>query len=204
MKKKTEEKVTLTELELDVIATAVSMSRMCSNILHGSEMQKFHNNSYGFISSAIGMIDYALIAIKTNFGDDKSIKIVDLGCGVSPLLIALRTLGYKNLVGVDFNATNLSYLTSSLPCTPSMRLLCKGIEKVTKQELSSTSFVYSYMPIANKEQYKKVMKSVWKKLPVGCIHLETLGPLEQALSGDKNVERLSGNYPLFRKIKAVK
>lgn len=48
-----------------------------------------------------------------HFPKDKSIKILDLGCGMGHYLYALRELGYENCMGVDLSEENVEFCQKS-------------------------------------------------------------------------------------------
>ncbi|MEO8724510.1 MAG: class I SAM-dependent methyltransferase [Acidobacteriaceae bacterium] len=45
--------------------------------------------------------------IKEHFPADRSVRILDLGCGYGALLVALRDAGYKSISGVDVSAQQI-------------------------------------------------------------------------------------------------
>ncbi len=47
--------------------------------------------------------------IKNELGEDKSIKILDYGCGFGQILKALKEEGYKNCYGIDINKAAVTY-----------------------------------------------------------------------------------------------
>jgi SAM-dependent methyltransferase len=50
-----------------------------------------------------------LKTIKKQFGNDKTIKIFDAGCGTGGMLMVLKKEGYLNIRGVDFSVTAVQF-----------------------------------------------------------------------------------------------
>ncbi len=53
--------------------------------------------------------EYFLRAIKRRFGEDRSIRILDAGCGTGGFLNFLRQHGYENCKGIDVSSTAISF-----------------------------------------------------------------------------------------------
>ncbi|MCA0238526.1 MAG: class I SAM-dependent methyltransferase [Bacteroidetes bacterium] len=90
--------------------------------------------------------------IKKYLGDDKTIKIIDLGCGSGGLLYQIKQFGYENLTGIDYSSEQvelanmmgltfiyqgdiIDYLAKSKDSCIDVIILMDVIEHFTREEL---------------------------------------------------------------------
>ena len=139
-------------------------------------------DSFNFIPSAAGMIEriYKIIDLEKI---QKSDSIIDLGCGVSPLLISLFLENYTSLTGVDTEQRYLNVLNSiggNYLGVKAFTTIRAELDKVPLT-IKKAKLIYLYQPIQNREVYIKAVKRVWRQMNKGSIILDLCGPISQCI-----------------------
>lgn len=135
----------------------------------------------------------------------KDAKIIDLGCGVSPVLVYLYLLGYENLYGIENEKTlwkGLSALFGSYVDYISYKgksylpnNILKGnlldLSGKEKKIIENSDVIYMYQPIANNDKYIEMVDNVIKEMKSGAIIMDFHGPLHGASKCKEILEKKS-------------
>lgn len=124
--------------------------------------------------------------------------IVDLGCGVSPILIYLKFIGYYNLYGVD-NEENY---------VKSLRVILGEYTNIVTGDLLDKDFLkdwiipeakvlYTYKPFIGSRKYHQFISNVWELMSPGSIIVDFHGPIYNTLSEEDSL--LPGHSKYYKK-----
>lgn len=151
-----------------------------------------HKDYHDFIPSSPDMVFKTIEIIKKN-KIAKDDLIIDAGCGVSPLLLALRDEGYNNLCGLEYDERLVEFMKyfTSIIKTDLTEPNPETIGKYKKAKL-----VYLFMPIRTPELYEKAVELIWKHISSGCIVMDLYGPID-FLKKHKNCKQLE--YHVYKK-----
>lgn len=140
-----------------------------------------NGNYHQYIPSGENMMDMLLTLIeKENIGHKD--VIVDAGCGISPILLTLRALGYTSVHGIEYNQYLVEAANKMFTFQDTILhadLLSKDKEMI--KILKKAKLVYMFMPIRENKLYLKAAKNIWNYLPNGAIIVDFFGPLSQAI-----------------------
>ena len=96
-------------------------------------------------------------------------KIIDLGCGVSPVLIYLYYIGFYYLYGVDNELKYLNQLEHLLSGVNTKKFNLKRMSYSFKHYLKQFKVVYLYMPFSNQQMWNNLLKRVFDAMSSGSI-----------------------------------
>ena len=160
-------------------AHAAKRSFDCSSIVDGC---------YGFIPSSEVMIESTLTAIeyvheelkkKPGFQSHSKPNVLDLGCGVSPLLMAL---GYG--LGVEHNPRTVSHAGLYHGVIEGDLL---NMSKAVIKQIKKADFIYMYKPIFDDDMYCKAVTEIWSLMKPGAYIVDTLGPIHKVVPENTKV-----------------
>ena len=114
----------------------------------------------------------------------KKTNILDLGCGISPILSYLHFEGYKNLHGVDNEKNYVRGMNEMLWQQGNNRAIegnLLALDKPVTNKITKADVIYLYQPIVNSDTYKKMIRSVFKHMKKGAFIVDFYGPIIDAL-----------------------
>lgn len=137
-----------------------------------SAKKKDNDKEHAFIPSPVRYIEVFMRILEDN-KIGKEDRILDLGCGISPILSYLVFNGFTNLCGVDNNPLLVEGMSTICRAEDGDLLNMDG-ELIN--EISEAKVVYMYAPIADIPLYKKVVKDVLKHMSKDSIIVSLYGP----------------------------
>jgi len=132
----------------------------------------FDKNNYHFIASRENYIKQFL-EILDKEQIDKDDKIVDAGCGVSPIILMLSILGYTNIHGTDIFQPYLRKLDRLLVT----ETLLTNID-INDYDYSDCKVVYSFVPIKDEQGITRFYQTVINQLSVNSLLIDYSGTFE--------------------------
>jgi len=133
------------------------------------KLKFFHKKSYHFVASNKRHIRQ-FIDILDSEGIKKDDKILDAGCGVSPIILILDVLGYTNIHGIDIFQPYLNKLDSLLITEVNLSKI-----DMFDYDYSDCKVVYSFVPINDEEEMVSFYKKVLNEIPVNGILIDYSG-----------------------------
>ena len=163
----------LIELEYRIVAQAARVTMFVQKMYNAlfSDRLILDDTSYDFISSNNAHVEKGVKVAKSFLTKDD--LIIDAGCGVSPLLLSLQQLGYKNLAGIEYSEQLISLFRRFT--TSDVEMYQGDLANPSKQMLElygKAKLIYSYVPIRDGELYKKYMDTVYNAIPDGAYIVE--------------------------------
>jgi len=146
---------------------------------------------------------YRVLDLFNHLNITKESKIIDLGCGISPLLLYLASEKYKNLYGID-NESNLVCLlnrfSSDISDEPTEINTRNGdllkLDQKSSEWIKEVDFIYLYMPIKDKTLYKSMIKSVFDLMKPGAVIIDYYGPIGETLKANKKSQSTDGVFAI--------
>ncbi|BAZ65647.1 MAG: class I SAM-dependent methyltransferase [Pelatocladus maniniholoensis HA4357-MV3] len=104
---------------------------------------------------------------------DRSIKILDVGCGEGALLTFLKEKGYNNLTGLDISEQNVA-ICQELGLTFVQKFDAKQLNEFEKAEEFDVIFALDILEHLPKQSASQFLKQIREKLkPNGCVVIQT-------------------------------
>ena len=163
------------------LCTAFQYSRKGSRVIKETKRSEydFVPSTYYYIRDLISILNQEKIKEKD--------CVLDLGCGLSPVLTYLyREHKFTNLYGVE-NQKELVRGAWYLPFTALLGDLTKPDDKVITL-INKAKVIYLYMPIANSSKYETALRRVAKHMKKGAIIMDLYGPMRDAFRKTKTVK----------------
>lgn len=159
---------------------------------------------WGFIPSDEYKIK-KFVSILNHLKTPKDKFIIDAGCGISPILLILKFLGYQQLLGIEYQEklvldfkSIFTYVNRELKYN---HQVIKGnllnMEKEVIYNLGIADIIYSYMPIQHEGAYFEYMCNVSELMKPGSVVIDFLGPLDTVFDNDHRFERIENNSKVF-------
>jgi 2-polyprenyl-3-methyl-5-hydroxy-6-metoxy-1,4-benzoquinol methylase len=116
-------------------------------------------------------LTYILTYIKFNA------KILDAGCGISPIILFLKLKGYHNLTGIDLNFIYLDKLDALFSCidTDEYYAYPGKYQDIVTFDYSNFDVIYSFNPLWGHsfEKKKEYYLKIFNTMKVGAIFFES-------------------------------
>ena len=142
----------------------------------GGEEWDFIGSPPEYIEDLTNIINHEKLPMRSKF--------LDLGCGVSPILMYLNSYGYYNLFGVDNEEKYLNLIRAYLGTT-SERFECCDLMKPSSNMISfinKADLIYMYQPIATRDLFQELLEQVWTQMSPGSLLVSYYGVLVSKLS----------------------
>jgi hypothetical protein len=118
-------------------------------------------NTVNFVTNIKG-----LLTEKFKDVDPKTIKFVDVGCGIGDKVLLANFVFDLNSVGIEYNPHyyEIAKFNESNTKTKNVKFICEDAFNVDFKEFD---FVYMYCPIADGDLMGKLNKHIWKTMKKG-------------------------------------
>lgn len=148
--------------------------RMCHAFQNGGEikaMRKNNSTEWDFVPSGIHYIEQ-LVTILKKERIQITDPIIDLGCGVSPILSYLYEVGFTKLHGID-NISKYVYMLRevlkwSVECNIQSGDLCNLTDR-QKELIGDCKVIYTYMPLTDTDKFNDWLLSIIPLMSSGSI-----------------------------------
>jgi cyclopropane fatty-acyl-phospholipid synthase-like methyltransferase len=101
----------------------------------------------------------------------KNVCCLDLGCGAGDQLMALKSLGFANLIGVDIGREQVTIAQNRGLCVVRADLL---VYLNTCEQAFDLIFAYDIIEHFTKDEVLELLRLTWERLkPGGCLILQT-------------------------------
>lgn len=164
------------------------------------EDKRAKNREYSFIPSNTNYlmtIHQILLAEDIKFDD----KIIDLGCGVSPVLLYLQYIGFKKLYGLDNEEKFLNALSNisgnAFNTVLPFKANLKRLTKANKDLIKECKVVYTYMPLQGTDVFHKYIKKIWNLISPGTVFITFYGMNHDTINIKYRVKVDKGDYEAF-------
>jgi len=145
--------------------------------LKGKRIVKLDGISYAFVPSEDYLASQLFNLIESYCAKDWStpqvnLNIIDLGCGISPILLYLEqvrpTNTYLKLTGIDYDRNLLKILKTLSKRIDTSYGNLLNLSKKNKDIIAQQDIIYLYRPIRRNEEYASLIKEVWKIMKPGA------------------------------------
>ncbi len=153
--------------------TNVERDYMRLGVTHGVK------GSYRFVPSSTSMLNTVLYVIKKQKICKRN-KIIDAGCGISPVLLLLHLLGYKQLYGYDICPTYINYLKECLDYSYKDEKI--KLQDIVTANYSGFKLIYTFNPLCGawgdrNDTATKFYNQVLNTMDIGSYFMECSGQL---------------------------
>lgn len=186
-----------------LLQSVTSITRALSYTIRGGvyKGRSVKDGNYIFISSYIMHIKRFLYIMWNEHKNKKDIFVADLGCGISPLLIYLRSMDYKNLLGLDLEEKYMKYIKDIIHEMGGVYDKTKGYGKVNMKtrfltkslfncgkDVKDVDMIYMYQPIADTHKFGKALKHIISHMKEGACLYESNNYMSLALKYADDLE----------------